>query len=316
MLSRVAESIYWMARQVERAENLARFLEVTLHTILDQPDSVVDPWEPLVRATGDTKHFKKHYETTDAHSVVTFLAFDLNYHSSMLTCLRAARENAKSVRESLSSEVFEQLNDYYHFVNDSTAAQLTDPTAKFFDDVRQHALMWNGIIDSTMTHDLRWHFLNVGRLLERADKTSRILDVKYFSLLPRVEDVGTAVDDMQWSALLSAVSGFEAYRREHQVIQIKKIIEFFLFHPNFPRSTHSCVAGVDWSLRQIEKSSCVETLRESPKHIAALRHRLANTSVEEVIAGGMHEFVDMIQIELNTASVSLNQDYFNTPVTA
>ncbi|QDT09536.1 alpha-E domain-containing protein [Planctomycetes bacterium K23_9] len=316
MLSRVAESIYWMSRQVERAENHARFLEVTLHMILDQPENMVDPWEPLVRVTGDNEWYEEHYATIDAHSVVTFLAFDLNYHSSMLTCLRAARENAKSVRESLSTEVFEELNDFYHFVNDSTAAQLTDPTAEFFDQVRKHALMWTGIIDSTMTHDLRWHFLNVGRLLERADKTSRILDVKYFNLLPRLEDVGTVVDELQWSELLAAISGFEAYRREHQVISVKKVIEFFLFHPEFPRSIRSCVAGADWSLRQIEKTSCTHTLRDAPKQVAALRHRLAHTSVKEVIAGGMHEFIDMIQVELNAASASLHQDYFNSPVNA
>ncbi|MGB7344208.1 MAG: alpha-E domain-containing protein [Pirellulaceae bacterium] len=316
MLSRVAESIYWMSRQVERAENLARFLEVTLHLILDQPESVVDPWEPLVRATGDTEWYKENYDAIDAHSVVNFLAFDLSYHSSMLTCLRAARENAKSVRESLSSEVYEQLNAYYHFVNDASAEQLIDPTSAFFAQVREHALMWTGIIDSTMTHDLRWHFLNVGRLLERADKTSRILDVKYFHLLPTVEDVGSALDDMQWSAVLLAVSGFEPYRREHQVIKVKKVIDFFLFHPYFPRSLHSCVAGVDWSLREIEKKSDTQVLRNAPQQIADLRHRLANTSVEEVIAGGMHEFVDAMQTELNTVSESLHQDYFNSPIPA
>ena len=266
--------------------------------------------------TADTKLFKEHYPVCDANSVVNFLAFDLDYHSSMLTCLRAARENAKSVRESLSTEVFEQLNNFYHFVNDATADQLTDPTAHFFEEVRQHALMWTGIIDSTMTHDLRWHFLNVGRLLERADKTSRILDVKYFNLLNNVGDVGTAFDDLQWSAVLSAISGFEAYRREHQMLDINNIIQFFSLHKTFPRSIHCCVAGVDWSLREIEKASQCEMKRVSLGQIGALRLRLANANVKDIIAGGLHEFVDSIQTELNTVSESLQQDYFNTLITA
>ena len=315
MLSRVAESIYWMSRQVERAENHARFLEVTLHSELDQPEDFVDPWEPLVRVTGDTKWFQENYAVMDAKSVVNFLAFDESYHSSMLTCLRAARENAKSVRETLSTEVFEQLNSFYHFVRDAKEVQLQDPTAEFFDEVRQHALMWTGIIDSTMTHDLRWHFLNAARLLERADKTSRILDIKYYNLLPNTEDVGTAIDDLQWSTVLAAISGFEAYRREHQVLNIEKVIAFFLFHKTFPRSISCCVSGVEWSLREIEEIHGRGLSRDSLEKIGTLRHRLTNTSVKEVIASGMHEFVDSIQIELNTVSESFHQDYFNSQIT-
>ena len=310
MLSRVAESIYWMSRQAERAENLARFIEVTLHMTLDQPEYLVDPWKPLVQVSGDNEWFKAKYGTANCQTVVQFLAFDREYHSSMLTCLRASRENARSVREALSTEAFEELNDFYHFVRDSSASQLTDPTAEFFEQVRDHALMWTGVLDNTMPHNTAWHFLNVGRLLERADKTSRILDVKYFNLLPRVEDVGTAVDDLQWSTLLLAISGFEAYRREHQLMDIEKIVAFFLFHRTFPRSIYSCVAGVDQSLREIESVSKAELPGQARQRIAALRHRLENTNVKEVIAGGMHQFVDRLQIELNAVGDSLGQDYF------
>ncbi|TWU35945.1 alpha-E domain-containing protein [Novipirellula artificiosorum] len=311
MLSRVAESIYWMSRQVERAENHARFLEVTLHLILDQPESLVDPWEPLVLVTGDTKWFHEKYGPPNAQNVVRFLAFDLEYHSSMLTCLRAARENAKSVRETMSSESYEQLNEFYHFVESATAAQLTDPTAEFFDNVRRHAIMWAGTLDSTMAHDKAWHFANLGRLLERADKTSRILDVKYFNLLPRLEDVGTAIDDLQWSSLLLAISGFETYRREHHLVELEKVVEFFLFHRTFPRSIRSCVAGADWSLHEISVVDRDDASNEAKKQIAALKHRFSRTNVKEVLAGGMHQFIDQLQIELNAIGASLNQDYFN-----
>lgn len=299
-----------MSRQAERAENLARFVEVTLHMTLDQPEYLVDPWEPLIQVTGDNEWFEAKYGKATCQNAVQFMAFDREYHSSMLTCLRAARENAKSVRESLSTESFEQLNDFYHFVRDSSAPQLTDPTADFFDQVRSHALMWTGVLDNTMAHNVAWHFLNVGRLLERADKTSRILDVKYFNLLPRVEDVGTAIDDLQWSTLLMAISGFEAYRREHQLMHVEKIVAFFLFHRKFPRSIYSCIAGAEKSLREIDRESGAEMPGQAQQRITALRHRLKNTNVKEVIAGGMHQFIDRLQVEINAIGESLAQDYF------
>ncbi|WP_442508155.1 alpha-E domain-containing protein [Novipirellula sp. SH528] len=315
MLSRVAESIYWMSRQVERAENLARFLEITLGIVLDQPENLVDPWEPLVQVTGDNEWFAEKYGEANAQNVVQFLAFDPEYHSSMLTSLRCARENAKSVREGLSSEAFLQINEFYHFVNDSVAETITDPTAEFFDVVRQHALFWSGVLDSTMAHDTGWHFANLGRLMERADKTSRILDVKYFNLLPRVDDVGTAVDDLQWSALLLAISGFETYRREHHLMDIEKVVNFFLFHGTFPRSILSCVAGADASLDAIQEVSKSASAGTAKKQMAALRHRMSSTNVKEVLAGGMHQFIDNLQQELNQIGGSLNHDYFNISTT-
>tara|TARA_R110002049_G_scaffold4601_4_gene31945 strand:- start:217105 stop:218067 length:963 start_codon:yes stop_codon:yes gene_type:complete len=318
MLSRVAETIYWMSRQVERAENISRFLEVTWTLTLDQPENLIDPWAPLVQVTADDEYFKEKYGDANANTVTQFLAFDAEYHSSMLTVLRAARENARGVRETLSSEAYEQLNDFYHFVNNAAASKI-DPTPEFFDTVRQKALLWTGIVDSTMSHDMSWHFANVGRMIERADKTSRILDVKYFNLLPRVDDVGTAIDDLQWSALLLAISGFEAYRRKHRLIELESVIEFFLFNEDFPRSVRYSVASADWSLQQIEKESSTPSEGQEDSAIAkaqtaALRHRLSNTSVKEVLAGGMHQFIDAVQIELNNIGTSLNHDYFHAAI--
>jgi len=156
-------------------------------------------------------------------------------------------------------QAFEQINQFYHFVNDASKLNTLDSPNDFFDAVGRMAIQWTGVLDSTMSHDIGWHFANVGRMIERADKTSRILDVKYFNLLPRVEDVGTATDDMQWSALLLAISAFEAYRRKHHLIDIEKVIEFFLFNRDFPRSVLYCVAAADESLEQIQKRSTTDT---------------------------------------------------------
>ncbi len=311
MLSRVAESIYWMSRQVERAENLARFLEVTHNLMLDQPENLIDPWEPLVQVTADNDYFQEHYSVANADAVTQFLAFDSDYPNSMLSSLRQARENARGVRESLSSEAFEQLNSFYHFVNDASQHPALESPNVFFDKVRRLAIQWTGVLDSTMPRDIGWHFANVGRLIERSDKTSRILDVKYFNLLPRVEDVGTAVDDLQWSALLLAISGFEAYRRQHHLIDVDRVIEFFLFHRTFPRSILFCVAGADRSLGEIEGISKAEKNGAAKQLTSALRHELNQTSVKEVLAGGMHQFIDLHQSALNEIAEAMNHDYFH-----
>lgn len=310
MLSRVAESVYWMSRQIERAENIARFLEVTLHLILDQPENLVDPWDPLVRVTGDEKWFKEKYGAPNQENVVHFLAFDEAYPHSMLTCLRAARENARGVREKLSSEAFEQINEFYLFVNDASRNESLDRNSQFFDDIRQQALLWSGVFASTMAQDTTWHFANVGRMLERADKTSRILDVKYFNLLLSVDHVGTAIDDLQWSALLLAVSGFEAYRRDHHDIDVENVVDFFLFNRTFPRSVHHCIASAGWSLGEIDQCSRMRQTSPTSVSMNELQHRLATAKVKEVLASGMHEFVDDLQRELNDIGNSLAENYF------
>lgn len=313
MLSRVAESIYWMSRQVERAENLARFLEVTHNLALDRPEHLVDPWESLIQVTADKKLFEEKYSSYDAESLTQFLAFDESNPNSMLSSLRQARQNARGVREVLSSEAFEQLNVFYHFVNDASKQPVLESPSNYLDEVRRIAIQWTGVFECTMSHDIGWHFANVGRLIERADKTSRILDVKYFTLLPRVEDVGTAVDDLQWSALLLAISGFEAYRRRHHSIDIEKVVEFFLINNTFPRAVLFCVAGVDWSLGEIEDVSKTTVEKTAKQLVSHLRHRLVETSVKDVLADGMHQFIDLLQTELNQVGDAMNQDYFQSP---
>ncbi|MDA8743291.1 alpha-E domain-containing protein [Rubripirellula amarantea] len=314
MLSRVAESIYWMSRQIERAENLARFLEVTHNLILDQPENLLNPWKPLVQVTADNEAFDERFKEANADTVTQFLAFDDTYVNSMLSSLRQARENARGVRESLSSEAFEQINDFYRFVRDaSNQASLESPN-DFFDAVRRIAIQWTGVLDSTMPRDMGWHFANVGRLLERADKTSRILDVKYFNILPQVDDVGTAVDDLQWSALLSAISGVEAYRRQHHLISIEHVVEFFLFNHRFPRSITFCLFGMCESLAEIQGFSNSDSEHTTLPLAKALHDRLVSTDVQQVLSTGMHQFIDSLQTELNQIGAAMNHDYFHSAV--
>jgi uncharacterized alpha-E superfamily protein len=311
MLSRVAESIYWMARYIERAENLARFIDVTLNLILDQPTSQVPQWEPLVNTTGDEEYFKKHYGSPTSENVIRFLTSDAQYANSIVSSLRAARENGRTVRESISSEAWEELNEFYHYVNGEaqSEAPLNSPS-DYFRTVKQHAHLFNGILDATMSHGAGWHFANLGRLMERADKTSRILDVKYFTLLPSPADVGTTIDDLGWSAVLRSVSGFEMYRKRFRSLSVKKVVDFLILDRQFPRAVQYCLSGAEWSMREITGSQPLTYRNSAERRLGSLKAELAYTDVEAIINRGLHQFIDDLQSKLNAIGDGIHETFF------
>ncbi|MDA1165069.1 MAG: alpha-E domain-containing protein [Planctomycetota bacterium] len=312
MLSRVADSILWMARYVERAENLARFIDVTLNLQIDMPGSAHTQWEPLVRATGDDEKFKERYGEFNEQNVITFLTFDRKNSNSILTILRAARENARSIRETISSETWEQLNAFYHFVRDAADTDaVQESPGDFFLEVKHYSHLLNGVTDSTMSHNEGWHFSNMGRLLERADKTSRILDVKYFTLLPRVEDVGSPVDDLQWSAVLRSVSGFEMYRKRYHGITVERIVEFLVLDREFPRAIQYCLAEADNSLHAISGTAAGTFVNPAEQHLGRLRAELAFCDVKSIINQGLHEFVDSLQTQLNLIGEGITDTFID-----
>src|SRR6266446_3896706 len=204
MLSRVAESIYWMSRYVERAENVARFIDVNLQLMLDSSFGQLEQqWKPLVSTTGDNEAFEKRYGEASQPNVIRFLTFDAENPNSILSCLRTARENARTVREIISSEMWLQLNKFFLMVTSAaTDGEYLNSHLEFFAEVKNASHLFTGITDATMTHGEAWHFSHLGRMLERADKTSRILDVKYYIILRSTSDVGTPFDGSQWSSRL------------------------------------------------------------------------------------------------------------------
>src|ERR1700686_3773252 len=247
MLARVADSIYWMSRYVERAENVARFIEVNLNLMLDLPVGSSQQWQPLVATTGDSAEFAKRAGAATQQKVIDSLAFDPENVTSVRSSLRAARDNARSVREIISSEMWEQLNEFYLRVNAAAAdpGSRTDPQ-DLFASVRSAGHLFTGVTDATMTHNEGWHFCQLGHMLERADKTSRILDVKYFLLLPTAADIGTTSDDIQWAAVLRSASAFEMYRKRHGRIAPDRIVEFLLLEKEFPRAIQYCLVRARW----------------------------------------------------------------------
>lgn len=304
MLSRVADSIYWMARYIERAENLARYIDVTQQFILDQPNSSQNHWQPLVQVTGDEGDFESRYDGYHSTNVIRFLTFDRDYPHSIISAVTAARENARSIREIISSEVWEQLNGLYHQVKHAEGVwQLEGVEEDLFQTIRSQCYGFHGLLDSTMSHGTGWHFANVGRLLERADKTSRLLDVKYFTLLPNAHDIGTTLDDLQWSAVLKSVSGLEMYRKQFQLISLPKVIQFLVLDEMFPRSIRYCLDEAEASLRAISNGGMRRKdreLRNPPEQaLSQLTAHLAGQEAKQLINNGLHEYVDFLQGRLN-----------------
>eukprot|EP00913_Durusdinium_trenchii_P013368 g12549.t1 len=310
MLSRVADAIFWMARYVERAENLARFVDVTLNMFLDQPDGAAEAWLPLVYATGEEEWFAEKYMIGTQESVIRFLTFDEEYPNSIVSSLYRARENARCVREAISPEMWEQINECYHFVRDAAHDNIAfDSHSDFFSAIKRSSHLFNGITDGTMTRGEGWHFANMGRLLERADKTSRILDVKYFILLPNVSDVGSTLDDLQWSAVLHSVSGLETYRKRYHEIHPKHIVQFLILDQAFPRAVQYCLMKADDSLHAISGTRTGTFHNEAEQLLGRLRSEIAYIEVDTIIEQGLHEFVDHLQKQINAVGGGIHRSF-------
>ncbi|BAC08719.1 tll1167 [Thermosynechococcus vestitus BP-1] len=311
MLSRVADAVYWLNRYIERAENIARFVDVNLNMLLDLPTSLSSQWDPLVLTTGDLSFFQEHYGTATAENVIQFLIFDTTYPNSIISCLRAARENATSIREVISSEMWQQVNAFYTMVREAAKAPEGLEIASFLEQVKQASHLFAGVMDSTMSHNEAWHFGQMGRLLERADKTSRILDVKYYLLLPSVEDVGTPIDELGWIALLKSASAYEMYRKRgsHRITPAG-VAEFLILDGEFPRAIRFCLLQVEKSLYRITGTPLGSWHQPVERQLGRLRSQLDYLTIDEIISQGMHEFLDYLQQQMNEVDTQIFQTFF------
>ncbi len=307
MLSRVANSIYWLNRYIERAENIARFVDVNLNLLLDSV--VVDDrqWEPIVITTGDLDIFRSRYGAATAQNVVQFLTYDEKYPNSILSCLQSARHNARSVREIISSETWEQVNSFYFMVKEAAEAKVKPDLPGFFAAVKMASHQFAGVMDATMSHNEAWHFGQIGRSIERADKTARILDVKYFIILPN--GVGSALDELQWISLLKSASAYEMYRKTYRRISPSDIARFLIFDREFPRSIQYCLNSAEKCLHLISGSRSNTWCNSAEHQLGKLRSELDFMSIEEIIEIGLHEFLDRTQSRLNSVSQEISDTF-------
>lgn len=295
MLSRVANELYWIGRHIERAENTARLLDVTWRTSLlpyqrqAQGLDWAAPWAVPLITTGLATTYYRANTGLSAGQVLRFMIFDAGNPSSVFSCLRGARESARSVRGAITSEMYEEINaswlemrghDYEHVERIGVQA--------FCDWVKMRSHLFRGVTFGTMLRSEPYHFLRLGTHLERCDNTARILDTKYHLLLPSVHDVGGAVDYYQWQSLLTSVSGFEAYRRIYSdVITPRRVAELLVLRADMPRSLHACMAMIFETL----ESLCDERDWELERMAGELHARLKFGRTEDIMRFGLHEYL-------------------------
>ncbi len=296
---------------MERAENVARFIGVNLNLSLDMPADFGEQWAPLINITGDHELFRERYGNPTRDNVMHFLTFDRENPNSILTCVRNARESARSVREIISSEMWEQANRFYLLVKDAASAKtMTDNPHDFYASVKLESHLFDGITEGTMSHGEAWHFLQLGELLDRADKTSRLLDVKYYILLPDEHVIGATVDNIQWAALLRSASAFEMYRKHFKQISPSKVADFLILNREFPRSVHSCLSRANESLHAISGAARNTFSNKAEQRMGRLLAELNYTLIDEIIVGGLHEFLDGLQTRLNRIDDAVFETFF------
>jgi uncharacterized alpha-E superfamily protein len=315
MLSRVADSLYWMSRYIERAENNARIAGVHLQLLLDLTNpSGAGPqqqWDPIISSLEENEFFSSLYDNPDGKAVIDFVSLQEKNPNSIHSCLTLARENARTTSEQISSEMWEQINRLYLFVKSDPAKKLarTSPY-EFFKLIIAGSHLFQGITDATMTHGEGWDFIRIGKLLERADCTSRILDVKYHILLPSGEKVGGNVDTIQWMSVLRSCSALEAYRKLY-VGQVApwKVAEFVITHADFPRSIRFSVDSLDAALHRISGSGETHYANEAERLSGRLRSDLDYVTIGDIFKFGLHEYLEQIQERLVEIAHGMHESY-------
>jgi len=313
MLSRVAENIFWLNRYLERADNYARFIDVNLNITLEMPQSYSGQWLPLVETTGDTELFKSLYSDTRADSVIKFLATDPRNPSSIYSCLNYARENARIVRENIATEMWEAINALYLWMQNfrtSSPAELI----KFFAEIRKNVMLFYGTMEDSIEHAEAWHYGRLGRFLERADKTCRILDMKYFILLPKASDVGTSIDQLQWAALLKSTSSFQVYRRQYGAIHPDKIAKFLILDREFPRAIRYALIWINHSLHELSGTKEFTFSNVAEKKTGSLLSELDFKDMSEILSYGLHEYMDYIQLQCNDIGDAIGTTFFHPAI--
>jgi uncharacterized alpha-E superfamily protein len=315
MLSRTADHLFWMSRYMERAENTARMLNVNYETSLlpQSAEATEQGWRGLLSISELTPSYLQRYSGFNGRDVMDFMVRDEYNPSSILACLRAARENARAVRGTLTTEVWETQNQTWLEFNRllREGAFTRDPGA-FFEWVKFRSHLSRGVTVGTMLQDEALHFLRIGTFLERADNTARLLDVKFQALAggdyfgPDATKEHQEVDFYHWSAILRSVSGFEIYRKVYRnVILPEKVAELLILRPDMPRSLAACMNEVVANLRLVANEQSSETLRRAGRLQSDIRYG----RIDEILATGLHAYLTQFLDRVNDLGVGISRDF-------
>ena len=318
MLSRIADSLFWLARYIERAEDTARILDVNYHMLIEQSqDSYHLRWEPLIIMAGEENLFRRLYSEVNAENVFEFLAFQQDNPSSIFQCIAKARENARTIRDRISREMWEDINGLYHMVGRfNPRDEIASGPHRFCDKIKFGTHRFHGVTDATVPHDEGWQFLRIGWSLERAEMTSRLVDVQYQNLLEEVPAFGTP-DNHQWMAVLRSVGAAEAYHRQyHSSIEPEKVAGMLILHPQHPRSIRFSTTEVQSGLRAISGTEAGSYANEAERLAGKVVDRLSYDKIDEIFQQGLHSYLESLSDMFALIGSDIARNYFYYAVVA
>ncbi|NNE38766.1 MAG: alpha-E domain-containing protein [Gammaproteobacteria bacterium] len=310
MLSRVAERMYWFGRYCERVENTARLISVYSNLLLDLPVNVKNIWGDLVKITGSDEQFSQKYKLSNERNVIKFLLIDKDNPGSLICNLNAARENARTTREIIPTELWEKTNELYLYLQKNSQNVLSQKAKfKIIGEIINYCHQMTGLLFGTMSHGQAYNFIRIGRNLERADMTSRILDVGCVNLLQEQENIPDEFDDILWMNVLRSLSGFQMYRQHIQDrVNGEDVVDFLCRNNDFPKSICHCLIelerclskmpGHDHPLREVSHAQRVIDKMDTPK----------------LITSGLHDFIDDMQINFAHIHTIVGQTWFGHEV--
>ncbi len=312
MLSRIADSLFWLARYIERAEDTARILDVNYHMLLEQSQQTYRlRWEPLVIMAGEEKRFRDTYEEANAHTVFEFLAFRQDNPNSIVQCIAKARENARTIRDRISREMWEDINGLYFMLNRfNPEEEIAAGPHRFCDAIKFGSHRFHGVTDATLPHDEGWQFLRVGWSLERAEMTARLVDVQYQNLLDTTSMANVA-DNHQWMAVLKSVGAYEAYHRQHHSpIEPERVAEMLILHPQHPRSIRFSATEVQGGLRAISGTGPGSYATEAERMTGKLLEGLRYDRIDEIFKRGLHSYLHELLRMFRLIGTDIERKYF------
>ena len=297
LLSRYAESLFWLARYMERVENLARILEITDTFVRHGADQ--SGWLSVVQINSDEERFLEQHKTVSAEAVLRFYLTDRENPTSIATSLFAARENARTLRPMISTEMWAQINMFYNRSRELiTGDTRTSDIPQICAFLKEGCQFHTGITEGTFFRDQGWAFYSIGKYLERGDQTSRLVDIKYHTLLPSARDVGGAEDVNQWYALLRAAAGYHAFLRVYPSgMTPAAVAGFLLLNHSFPRSIVQSVHQIELYLTQLSSGYGLRGANMVLEQMDSLRGAVMGQSIEQILSRGLHEFLDWVQLQ-------------------
>ncbi len=314
MLSRVAENLYWLGRYMERAENSGRIINVNGNLLLDLPKGIAPGWQPLIEITGSGEIYRKNYNDFEERNVVRFLIGDSENPGSIISSLSLARENARTIRDVIPRESWELINELYLYARDNVQSGLSKRGRyEYLKRIMRASQTFVGLSNGAMSADAGHEFLCMGRILERADMTTRIIDVRSASLIPAETSGLLPFENIQWISVLKSLTAYQMYRQHVQArVRRADALRFLLLDDDFPRSVYRCVALVDESLEELPRS-------EAPRSAVGRMEKVikkGNIAKMAESSSALHKFIDKLQVELGQIHNEIVRTYFHMEETA